>query len=154
MKRVKKKYKNLTIAAILIGICMLCASTAWATISFIKADEVSPAYVSVKTSEIPAQLGHESRSRAPEPTTVALFGSGFLGMLMAFIRRTYGIMKRVFDSVVVFVGAILLSPVLLLIALLIKLTSKGPILYSQVRVGKDGKLFKIYKFRTMNQINA
>jgi len=100
MKRAKKKNKNLTIATILIGVCLLCASTAWATISFIKADEVSPAYVSVKTSEIPSQLGNESRSHAPEPATVALFGSGFLGMLMAFIRRTYVIMKRVFDSVI------------------------------------------------------
>ncbi|MCK5082396.1 MAG: sugar transferase, partial [Candidatus Omnitrophica bacterium] len=42
-----------------------------------------------------------------------------------------------------------LSPLLLVTAVLVKLTSKGPILYSQVRVGKKGSLFKMYKFRTM-----
>jgi exopolysaccharide biosynthesis polyprenyl glycosylphosphotransferase len=80
---------------------------------------------------------------------MALFGSGFVGMLMAFIRRTYRIIKRIFDAVAVIAGAIILSPLLLLTALLVKLTSKGPVLYSQVRVGKDGELFQIYKFRTM-----
>jgi len=151
MKRAKRKNKNLIIAAILMGVCVLCVSTAWATISFIKADEVSPAFVSVEDSQIPAQLGHESRSRAPEPATVALFGSGFLGMLMAFIRRTYGIIKRIFDSMAALAGAVILSPFLLLTALLVKCTSKGPALYSQVRVGKGGLLFKIYKFRTMKE---
>lgn len=53
------------------------------------------------------------------------------------------------DIVGAFIGLILLSPLLLLTSLLIKFTSKGPVLYSQVRVGKSGKHFQIYKFRTM-----
>lgn len=59
------------------------------------------------------------------------------------------IIKRLFDVILCSVGVILISPLLILIALLVKLTSKGPILYSQVRMGLDGKEFKMYKFRSM-----
>ncbi|MER2173161.1 MAG: sugar transferase [Carnobacterium sp.] len=57
--------------------------------------------------------------------------------------------KRVIDVVLALLGLIVLSPVLLLIIVVIKLDSKGPILFEQKRVGKDKVLFKIYKFRTM-----
>ncbi len=57
--------------------------------------------------------------------------------------------KRLFDIFFSFIGLILLSPVFLLIALVIKLTSKGPVFYRGKRVGKGGKIFRIYKFRTM-----
>ena len=43
----------------------------------------------------------------------------------------------------------LLSPVILLTAVLVKVTSAGPIIFTQIRVGKDGKHFKFYKFRSM-----
>lgn len=46
-------------------------------------------------------------------------------------------------------GLIILSPVFLLVALIIKLTSKGPVFFKQSRVGKDGNDFKVFKFRTM-----
>ncbi len=57
--------------------------------------------------------------------------------------------KRAFDIIVSLVGLILLFPFFLVIAVLIKLTSKGPVFYIQTRMGLDGKLFKIIKFRTM-----
>lgn len=57
--------------------------------------------------------------------------------------------KRVFDLVFALINLILLSPLLLLIALVTKLGSKGPILYSQERVGLKGKPFTIVKFRSM-----
>jgi len=57
--------------------------------------------------------------------------------------------KRVFDLLFSLVGLILLSPVLLLIALRIKFDSNGPIFFRQERVGFQGALFRIYKFRTM-----
>lgn len=61
--------------------------------------------------------------------------------------KTFG--KRVFDIVASFVGLVLLSPLFLVIAVLIKLTSKGEVFYIQKRVGKDFKEFDLYKFRSM-----
>ena len=61
----------------------------------------------------------------------------------------YELVKRVFDLVTSIVLIIVLAPVWMLIALLIKLDSPGPVLFRQQRVGKDGKLFMLYKFRSM-----
>ncbi len=60
---------------------------------------------------------------------------------------------RFFDILFSLMGAILLSPFFIIIAILIILTSKGPIFYKQIRVGKNGQDFKLYKFRSM-KINA
>ena len=59
------------------------------------------------------------------------------------------ILKRWFDLLASGVGLIALSPLLMLIALLIKLDSKGPVFFRQERVGRFGKVFRIHKFRTM-----
>lgn len=59
--------------------------------------------------------------------------------------------KRLFDFLVAVVALLILSPVLLLIALLIKLTSRGTVLYIDTRVGQHGQQFAMYKFRTMVQ---
>ncbi len=59
--------------------------------------------------------------------------------------------KRIFDIVSSSVGLILLSPLFFVVAMIIKLTSKGTVFYRQIRVGKNGKEFKIFKFRTMVQ---
>jgi lipopolysaccharide/colanic/teichoic acid biosynthesis glycosyltransferase len=58
-------------------------------------------------------------------------------------------LKRAFDFAASLLGLIILSPLFLIIAVLIKLDSKGPVVFKQERVGKDGELFTIYKFRTM-----
>ena len=58
--------------------------------------------------------------------------------------------KRVMDATLTSLGVLFVLPFLALIALLIKLDSKGPIFYSQNRLGKDGEFFKAYKFRTMH----
>lgn len=58
-------------------------------------------------------------------------------------------LKIVFDKVVSLVGLIVLSPVLLIVALLIKWKMPGPILFCQQRVGRYGEIFTVYKFRTM-----
>lgn len=59
--------------------------------------------------------------------------------------------KRVCDVVISLIILIILSPLLLLVAAAVKLDSKGPVFYRQVRVGLYGEDFKIYKFRTMVQ---
>lgn len=58
-------------------------------------------------------------------------------------------MKRLFDVGCCVLGLIVLAPILLLIALLIRTDSKGPILYVQERIGLNGRPFYIFKFRTM-----
>ena len=58
-------------------------------------------------------------------------------------------MKRLFDFIASFYGLILLSPIFVLIALWIKIDSRGPIFFRQERVGFQGEGFRIHKFRTM-----
>ena len=57
--------------------------------------------------------------------------------------------KRIIDIVGAVLGILLLLPVMLIIAIIIKSTSKGPILFCQDRVGLHGQIFKFYKFRSM-----
>ena len=77
---------------------------------------------------------------------------GVLPMIRLFrepLSNGARILKRTFDLVVSALAIVLLFPLWLLIALLIKLDSKGPVFYTQERVGMDGRLFLLYKFRTM-----
>jgi len=60
-----------------------------------------------------------------------------------------GHVKRAFDFICASVGLVVLSPVFLLVAIIIKLDSKGPVFFRHERVGWHGKLFKIHKFRSM-----
>lgn len=57
--------------------------------------------------------------------------------------------KRIFDIIFSIIGLVIFLPILLIIAILIKLDSKGPVFFVQARVGKQNKDFNIYKFRTM-----
>jgi lipopolysaccharide/colanic/teichoic acid biosynthesis glycosyltransferase len=58
-------------------------------------------------------------------------------------------MKRLFDIITSFTGLLLFSPVLLIAALLIKCGDRGPVFYRGLRIGMNGKPFRMYKFRTM-----
>lgn len=64
-------------------------------------------------------------------------------------KPVYRFFKRTFDIVASLLGMILLFPVLLAVGLIIKISDKGPIFFAQNRTGKDGKVFKMYKFRSM-----
>lgn len=59
--------------------------------------------------------------------------------------------KRFFDILISILGLIISSPILLIVAIAIKLESKGPVIFKQERVGKHGKVYNMYKFRSMCQ---
>jgi lipopolysaccharide/colanic/teichoic acid biosynthesis glycosyltransferase len=76
-------------------------------------------------------------------------GGGLTGLTLRFARRGFSEIKRALDLVGASVLLLVLGPVMLFFAALIKLTSKGPAFFRQVRVGQGGKLFRIFKLRTM-----
>lgn len=63
--------------------------------------------------------------------------------------KGYFFFKRLFAIVVSFLMILVLSPILLLFSILVKCTSKGPVLFKDIRIGKNGKHIKVYKFRSM-----
>jgi lipopolysaccharide/colanic/teichoic acid biosynthesis glycosyltransferase len=67
--------------------------------------------------------------------------------------RGQNVMSRAFQILLCLVGLLLLSPVMLLVALGVKLGSRGPVFYRGQRVGKDERVFDIFKFRTL-QVDA
>ena len=62
--------------------------------------------------------------------------------------------KRLFDFVVALAGLIALGPVMALLALAVKLDSRGPVLFSQTRVGRDSSPFRVLKFRAKTGASA
>jgi exopolysaccharide biosynthesis polyprenyl glycosylphosphotransferase len=85
--------------------------------------------------------------------TIDLDGLSLTPMLESLERWHYTVSKRIVDVIGSSLLLVSLSPLLLLIALLIRLDSPGPALFSQKRAGRNGELFKIYKFRSMH-VNA
>src|SRR5437879_1265195 len=83
----------------------------------------------------------------PETSTLDVYWRVIGGAM--FRKRFQYRLKRLFDLVVACTLLAVLSPVLLLVAALVKLTSRGPILYRQQRLMKDGLEFGLFKFRTM-----
>ena len=76
------------------------------------------------------------------------------GMMMLGVRpfglsRSSRLLKRVFDLVATSIGLVAAGPVLAIIAAAVRLDSRGPIFFRQVRVGRDGQTFRIFKFRSM-----
>lgn len=63
--------------------------------------------------------------------------------------KPYKIVKRAIDIVISLISLIILIPVFIIIGIAIKIDSKGPIFFKHTRVGKNGKIIKVYKFRTM-----
>ena len=65
------------------------------------------------------------------------------------MRCFYRAVKRFLDVTASFLGLVLLSPLLLAVSILIKIDSRGPVIFRQKRIGRNGKVFEIYKFRSM-----
>ncbi len=76
-------------------------------------------------------------------------GIPIVKMPQNYDNALFSVYKRAFDFVLTVIGLIVLAIPFVLIALVIKLTSKGPVFYSHTRIGKDCKPFLFYKFRTM-----
>ena len=78
---------------------------------------------------------------------------GYLGLEInhKLIMRRNKILKRFIDLFFTIIGGIIILPLLFFIAVLIFITSKGPIMFSHERIGKNGKKFKAFKFRTMKE---
>lgn len=81
--------------------------------------------------------------------TTHLLGSPLIEINPKLMRESEAFGKRLFDIGVSVLALILLAPVFLVLAIAVKLDSKGPVFYSQERIGRWGKPFKIIKFRTM-----
>lgn len=69
------------------------------------------------------------------------------------MKGIYSSLKRIIDFVLALIMLIVLSPIFLIIALAIKIDSPGPVLYKQIRTGKNGEDFKLLKFRSMARDN-
>lgn len=70
---------------------------------------------------------------------------------LTFGQKIYRFVKAVADFVIALIALIILSPLFLIVAIAIKIDSKGPVFFKQDRIGKNGKLFKCVKFRSMSQ---
>ena len=85
-----------------------------------------------------------------KPYTEDLNGLPVINIRYVPLSNTFNaICKRIVDIIGSFIGIVLLSPIMILVAIIIKLTSKGPIIFKQERVGLHNKSFNMYKFRTM-----
>lgn len=69
------------------------------------------------------------------------------------MKRFYKVVKRIMDFLLSLILLVILSPVMLIVAIAVKIDSKGPILFKQERSGKNNKVFKMYKFRSMVATN-
>lgn len=81
--------------------------------------------------------------------TTAIFGSPLIKISNGLMPTWQANMKRLLDVVLSIVASIIFLPIFIVVAILIKKSSKGPILYKQERIGRFGKPFKIYKLRSM-----
>jgi len=78
-----------------------------------------------------------------------LHGEQILGLRRFELTRSTWLIKRAFDLAIASLGLLAISPLMIAIAIAIKLDSRGPVFFRQLRVGHDGKRFSIFKFRTM-----
>jgi undecaprenyl-phosphate galactose phosphotransferase len=86
----------------------------------------------------------------PEHLDIEKYGNvGVVTISQAGPGKAYEVYKRAFDSALAAIGMVLLAPVFAGIALAIKIDSRGPVLYTQSRIGRNGRQFNFYKFRSM-----
>ena len=85
-----------------------------------------------------------------KPYTEDLYGLPVINIRNVPLSNTFNwVSKRIVDIIGSFIGLVICAIPLLIVAIIIKLTSRGPAIFSQIRVGKHNKQFKMYKFRSM-----
>ena len=120
---------SITAGAALVGVASVAQCLAWSNSSVIQ---------------------QEPWPDAGERTLAFILGTGALAVALSdIIRRRYGWFKRVVDTAMAAVGLILAAPFIAAAIALIRLTSPGPAIFTQLRVGKRGKIFRMFKLRTM-----
>jgi lipopolysaccharide/colanic/teichoic acid biosynthesis glycosyltransferase len=97
--------------------------------------------VEMPTEETPLKIRKHRKSSKPAPLWIPRPLTGF--------QRCYLPIRRVLDFALTLVITVVATPIILLAALVVKLSSRGPAFYTQQRIGRDGKIFTIYKLRTM-----
>lgn len=103
-----------------------------------------------KENNIPGMfLPHVGDVILKDAEHIQSFDSPVLYVDRSVLSPEYVIVKRLFDFVSSLLGLIVLSPLILIIAILIKAYDGGPVIYKQARLTKDGRVFDIYKFRSM-----
>jgi lipopolysaccharide/colanic/teichoic acid biosynthesis glycosyltransferase len=85
----------------------------------------------------------------PEPLTMIGLSAGVVTLGIHLARRFFDVAKEVFDVVAGAIALVLLSPLILICAIVVKCSSKGPVFFRSKRVGRGGKGFLILKLRTM-----
>src|SRR5579862_5514791 len=98
-----------------------------------------------ESNEMKADLTHGAISKRPPAALDVDIVAGKRHVLYRLVG------KRMLDILLSAIGLVAVSPLMLAICILVKLSSKGKILYSQDRVGRYGKLFRIVKFRSMTE---
>ena len=91
----------------------------------------------------------QQKTHAPEPSTLILVLGGAGSFIVRFARKSFDKFKRATDVALSIFGLAITSPILAFAAVMIKLNSRGPLLYKQKRMGKSEEIFEIYKLRTM-----
>lgn len=112
-------------------------------------DQINNLGLSETVSSMPMHQIPQQAGSAPEPSTLILFLGGVAGFAVRFVRKSFERFKRYMDLALASFGLLITLPMLTIAAVMIKLTSKGPAIYKQSRIGKNGKVFWIYKLRTM-----
>lgn len=85
----------------------------------------------------------------PEPITLVAVGGGLAALTTHLARRYFEMAKEVVDIILGTIALALSLPILMICAIVIKVSSKGSVFYTQIRLGKGGKPFWMYKMRTM-----
>src|SRR5258706_570687 len=94
-------------------------------------------------------LAPDASTAAPVDAPGEAFAQAWPDVQVEADGRVYALVRRMFDVVVAAIALVLLSPLLALVALLVKLEDGGPVWFSQARVGRGGRRFRFHKVRSM-----